>query len=814
MDFLSQLLPDFSDYYAGLVVAFGASLLLLVVVWSLELGVLRGVAAGLCRLGWTLPIFLSFFPETVNEQLPRSMSLTPVHALIDDSDSMASGAAAATAVRQALERDCARLGCLPKVTLLSEQDDDVRQGYTPLSSVIDSWLFKVGGDPWLLVSDGADFRPTEKWDPVMKGLGKGLVVPGATAKPEPRGLVLGFPPKSRRNIFIKDTNVPPFSFEDKPLTIDISLRRVSADASEERVQLQVLTEGQPLATVNAAFKDKDLDTSVAVTIPPLPRGQHLLTIRALPVADETALWDNAAYAQIEVMPNTVGVLHLLGSPSWDGRFLRRYLKAEPKYDLISFFILRDPWDSQQVSERELSLIPFPVERLFKEELPNFRVVVIQNFTLYQFLLPEYQQNLVKFVQDGGGLLFIGGPRALQAADLSSSPLKAILPFEVEPGQLGASPFDFGGFGEDGLEDEGGGPGKDASLAQRKDDGKGPTYDENLEFKVELAKPDPVKRALANVYDDWEQLAESLTGWKTARGLHRMERVKLKKDGTTPLLIARVGKQEVPLAVASYPGKGRAIWVFSDALWRLAMTVEGETSRQVYNRFMQASMTWLMRQDLKKPLVAKNFALAVGRRRAPTFRVTLTGPAARYFQPSPDWRLKACGALVPAEKLVLMKSSESEVEVSGPLGANLAGGERCTLELEGTHPAFGSLKAKVTAVAPETFKDAELDAAPQKLEELAELTGAKLTLLPSTRPEGAVPDSVGPWLEAATGQTGGVALPNRFKTLRDFYWILDRPWFWLLILLLPLEVVVRRWEHLFGGTRRSDPSGSAPAPKAI
>src|SRR5690606_28967851 len=123
-------------------------------------------------------------------------------------------------------------------------------------------------------------------------------------------------------------------------------------------------------------------------IPPLGRGQHLLTIKALPTAAEAAIWDNSIHKTVEVMPNTVGVLHLLGAPSWDGRFLRRYLKSEPKYDLISFFILRDPGDMQMVNERELSLIPFPVDRLFNEELPNFHTVIIQNFALYQFLEPS------------------------------------------------------------------------------------------------------------------------------------------------------------------------------------------------------------------------------------------------------------------------------------------------------------------------------------------------------------------------------------------------------------------------------------------
>ncbi len=803
MDFFANIGTNL-DFFTAVAVAFGVSLSLLSIAWIMQLGLVRGALASLCRVGWTIPIFLSFFPETVTEQLPRTMTLQPVHVLIDDSESMRGQAfdpavrrdgsvagspfRTADALRKTINDGCLRFGCLPKFTLLSEQDEDVRQGYTPLSSVIDSWLYKVGGDPWLLVSDGGDFRPTERWDPALRGLGRpGGDLPVTT----PRALIVGFPPKSRNNIWIKDSNVAPFSFEDKPLTVDVNLRRVTADAGSERVQLQVMAEDKPLATVNAEFKGEELEARVSATIPPLPRGQHLLTIRALPVANETALWDNTAYAQIEVMPNTVGVLHLLGSPSWDGRFMRRYLKSEPKYDLISFFILRDPWDSQQVSERELSLIPFPVERLFKEELPNFRVVVIQNFTLYQFLLPEYQANLVKFVQDGGGLLFIGGPRALAGADLSSSPLRAILPFEVTDDQALSSPglgaFDLGALEGEGMEPP--------SPAEK--DTRGPAYDENLEFKVELAKPDANKRALANVYEDWESLADSLTGWKTAKGLHHMERVKFKKDVVTPLLTARtsVGKTEIPLAVASYPGKGRAIWLFSDSLWRLAQTVDSETSRQVYNRFLQASMTWLMRQDLRKPLVAKNFALKGGRHQAASFRVTLQGPAARFFQPSPEWKLKVCGAIIPPDKLVAVKTGADEFDVSGPLSATLAGGERCSLELDGSHPAFGSVRAGITAVFPEVFKDTEIDAAPQKLEELAQLTGARLALPPKDA-DAATQE----WLEEITGKSG-VALPSRFKTLRNFYWVLDRSWFWALVLLMPLEVIIRRWHQLFGSARK-------------
>lgn len=778
------------DFLPWLAALGGIALVFVWVAWSLNLGFIRGTLAALCRGGWLAPLFLSFFPETMTEQMPRTLALTPLHVLVDDSDSMGTGGrgtslGAAEGLVKSIESQCARMGCMPKITRLSEQDDDVRQGYTPLSGALDSWLYKVGADPWVLISDGGDFRPTEKWSPSLKGQGKPL--PGRP-KTAPRGMIVGFAPRSTDNVWIKDYEVAPFSFEDKPLTVDVTLKRGDS-ATDERVQVQISTNDAPLATVNAEFKKGESDARVSATIPPMPRGQHLLTIRALPKGGEVALWDNTAHAQIEVMPNTVGVLHLLGSPSWDGRFLRRYLKGEPKYDLISFFILRDPWDSQQVNERELSLIPFPVERLFREELPNFRVVVLQNFTLFQFLLPEYQNNLVKFVQEGGGLLFIGGPRALQSADLSSSPLRAILPFEVDENQLAPS-IDLGAFGDD-------------IQNPPTVDEHGPAYDESTAFKVEMARPDLQKRALANVYEDWEPLTEQLTGWQTAKGLHHMERVKFKKDSVTTLLNAKVGKQEIPLAVASYPGKGRAIWLFSDSLWRLAMTVDGDTSRQVYNKFMHGAMTWLMRQDLKKPLVAKNFQLSGGGRQPAQWRVALQGPAARYFQPGPEWRLTVCGAAVPEGKLTLSKTGADEWELGAPLAVNLAGGERCTLELEGTHPAFGSVKAAITGVFPEVYKDSEIDAAPQKLEELAALTGAALALPPKD-----AEDATLAWIEQAAGRDG-VALPSRFKSLRNFYWILDKPWFWALLLLLPLEVVIRRWEQLMGRGRRV----AAPPPEA-
>ena len=124
------------------------------------------------------------------------------------------------------------------------------------------------------------------------------------------------------------------------------------------MQIQVSSKHKHLLSTNISLNkgEKSLDVDVGYRV--LTKGNHLLKVKLLPMSGEKVVWDNTIYIPVEVMPNTIGVLHILGSPTWDGRYLRRYFKSEPKYDMISFFILRDPTDSQFVKDKELSLITF------------------------------------------------------------------------------------------------------------------------------------------------------------------------------------------------------------------------------------------------------------------------------------------------------------------------------------------------------------------------------------------------------------------------------------------------------------------------
>lgn len=762
-------------------------LLLLWVIWAIQYGPVRGSAALLARGLWISPIFFAFFPENRTDPLPKSMVLRPVRVLVDDSVSMSGTDDSSGEDRKSeqnaflagLQAECARIGCSPKISLLSSQDPDVALGYSPIERVLKSWLFKTASDPWLLLSDGGDLQPAKSWSANLQGLGE-----PAPGQQVPRGFIVGFGSEGGNNIWIDAVDASSFSFEGKPIPSTVRLGRSGDINKEERVQIQAKIQDDAVATVNIEFAAGQKEAVVDLVLPALRRGQYLVTVNALPTASESVLWDNEAHFNVEVMPNTVGILHLLGSPSWDGRFLRRYLKSEPKYDLISFFILRDPWDSQQVNERELSLIPFPVERLFTEELANFRVIVLQNFTMLQFLQPEYQENLVKFVKDGGGLLFMGGARALLDIDLKNSPLKEILPFAV--GEADGALSD-----ASALMQFAGGP--DIGEVNK----NGPWYDEKVKFQIELAKPEMDKRNLANVYDDWEAVGQALESMKWMQGLHHMENVKFHDKDITPLLNARTEEgKNIPFAIASYPGKGRALWFFSDSLWRVAQTWNRDVPRETYGKIMQAAITWLLRQDLKRPLVVSNLEFDLKRDQEPAWRVKIEGPAARFYKVGDAWKVIVCGQLVKNEELRGERMGSDTWVLSGTISRTLQHLSRCDIEVQGTDPAFGSVKATSSAVLPKTFMDKDIGSSFNKLRALADLTGAELSD-PSKDQQVQAQN----WLNQVMGGEG-VRLPDKFRTNREFFWVLDAWYFWLLLLFFPIEVVIRRWEKLVASGGRA------------
>jgi len=800
------------------------------------------ILAFTARLAWCLPFILCFFPERIRDDRPRSPASKVVHVLVDDSDSMnqrlGRGGARRREVAAKLVADaaavCRDAGCEVKLARLSEVEPAVSSGFSWLERGLTSWWMGLGTDPWILVSDGGDSG---------QGGGGGVDLNAVAQGP---GLIVGFQPADPRNLYFESVTAPPYAFDGRPAQVGVQVARGNggdvgsggARASglpAETVQVQVRSGGQVLTAVDVPFKESESRMSARIVIPALPRGEQPLEFFILPSPDEVMVWDNSLTADVEVLPNTLGLLHLLGSPAWDGRFFRRMVKGEPKFDLISFFILRDPWDNLQVSDRELSLIPFPADRLFKDELDSFRVLVLQDFTLAQFLQPDYQQNLVQFVKNGGGLLFLGGPRALHRLDMSSSPLREILPFT--PGAEAVLPYaryrEASAAPVPGQVDAAGDPlGDDAGAAvpfvASGFDALGAGYDPAKAFTIEFANPSGPQRELASVFDDWMASTPDLTRMRGLKGLHVIPPALVDSKRVTTLLNARHADGGTsPLAMASFPGRGRALWILTDSMWRTTLAETSGVARETYDRFMLAGLQWLLRQDLRKPLVASRFSLrrggdgkldksgALDRSGKVDWSVRLSGPAVRHMNFLENgWRLSVCGAVMDGRAIETQKISADQFVLSGAVsfdavpvvgtGKRDASGGRqfCRIEVDATDKAFGSVKAVSSAFVQTPLPDTQaLDSIAwlRKLREKSRDVGDVIlvgTGDPYDAPESAAA-RVGRWLrehasaEEESGFEAAFAGSPPPPSRDDPYWPLRRWWAWALMGMMPVEVLVRR-----------------------
>lgn len=300
---------------------------------------------------------------------------------------------------------------------------------------------------------------------------------------------------------------------------------------------------------------------VAVEIPFTPerlgRAVYQVTI---PLAPEDAVPENNERAfLVRVQRDRLRVLLVAGEPSWDVRFLRRFLKRDPSIDLVSFFILRTTSDLTMAGSSELALIPFPTDELFREHLGSFDVVVFQNFEFGPYQMAPYLVRIRDYVLRGGSFAMVGGERAFASGGYSRTPVAEILPVALPPAETASTRALVTGRFRPRL------------------------VDSSLSHPLVAFLPDEgANRAT------WERLAP-LEGANLLLGPRGGGRVLLEHPRS------RSGAQALPILTVGAAGRGRVMALGSDTSWRWGMTTAGETGDgSAYERFWDRSLRWLAR----------------------------------------------------------------------------------------------------------------------------------------------------------------------------------------------------------------------------
>ena len=365
-------------------------------------------------------------------------------------------------------------------------------------------------------------------------------------------------PGTYRDIRIAAVQAPTLAFVHYPTEVNVTLQAWGYRG--EYIPVMLKRAGRVVATKTVPVTANVFEQQVQFEIEPEEVGEFTYTVSVAPHLGEALAENNHMDFPLSVARDKIRVLLVCGSPTWNYRFLRQGLKQDPSIDLISFVILRTPTDVVNVPESQLSLIPFPTQRLFTQELKNFDLIIFENFS-YQLYFPWYYlENVRKYVQEGGAFAMLGGTLAFGQGGYAGTPIEEILP---------------------------------VSLRSDRNDYRPGTQRMVL---TEEGKSHPITRLSPDASENqriWDMLPE----------LDALNVVGPAKPGATVLGISSGradDRSAAPLLAMQRFGEGRTLALMSDYVWKWNFQMAGRLdSNQYYLQFVRQMVRWLIRDPVLK-----------------------------------------------------------------------------------------------------------------------------------------------------------------------------------------------------------------------
>ncbi len=358
------------------------------------------------------------------------------------------------------------------------------------------------------------------------------------------------------DLSVVDLSAGDFAFIRAPFNIKATIKGIGLDSQRFPV---TLTRDGSLEQRGEVTLDEDGKARISFRVLPTAVGRFAYQVN-LPAVDDDAVPSNDSLSVVvRVVRDRMRVLQVCGAPSPDEKFLRLFLKQDPAIDLVSFFIMRTEEDlGAGYDSHELSLIPFPYEQLFSQELWSFDLIFFQNFDYAPYFgwkAPQLLENVADYVKQGGALVMLGGDRSFDLGQYAGTAIAEILPVRlgVDGDPVDTAPFT---------------PALTAPGSRHPITFLAADSDENLSTWSRLSPLDGL-----NLTSGASSDAAVLLAHPTIRA----------PDGTP-----------MPVLAIRQVGKGRTMAFTSDSSWRWSFAEAGlGHGNQVYLRFWKQAMSWLV-----------------------------------------------------------------------------------------------------------------------------------------------------------------------------------------------------------------------------
>jgi uncharacterized membrane protein len=356
---------------------------------------------------------------------------------------------------------------------------------------------------------------------------------------------------SLNDLSIDSVKVDDFAFVRNSITAEVEVH--ARGFKGQQVQVVLKHEGQVVATKPVQFESDDETQPITFAFTPDQTGRFVYTVSVPVFPEEAVIENNTRSFALKVIRDRVRVLLVAGRPSWDERAIRGILKQDANVELISFYILRNSSDNVRADDRDLSLIPFPRDEIFKEKIATFDLVIVLNFAHDDpgTSLLQFKNSIEEYVNNGGAVAYLGGDRSFGEAPGANTPFAAILPVTT------AGPADLAPF-----------------TARLTADGQ----------------RHPITMLATGS-------SSSETMWNALPPIQGLNLTR-PKPGAVVLLdhpFTTVDGKNAPLLVIEEVGRGRSLALMTDASWAWSLPAHalGAPTRS-YERFWSNAIRWLVR----------------------------------------------------------------------------------------------------------------------------------------------------------------------------------------------------------------------------
>jgi len=407
----------------------------------------------------------------------------------------------------------------------------------------------------LLVTDGIHNAP----DNVMDAVEEAGVPIHTVAVGSPSEMLAG-----QRNIRLASVSAPFEVIRNNVATITADVKMTAAAMIPAEIRLSQARALQPVDT-RPLWTDKN-DTTLKVELKwtPSDRGgaDAGADVRALrivipPDSTETLARDNSAELHVLVIEPRIRVLYIEGTIRPEYKFLKRLLETDTNVRLMALVRISGSRFLAQgsVDGRKLSALPQD-----DEDLGLFDVIILGDLDR-TFLSDEQMAAIRRFVNDGGGLVMLGGHNSFGPGGYGGTDIEHILPVTVgsrsQPQETTAFGMQLTASGE-----------------------VHPIFEGLIDFFAGPSGRRP-KRALPE-----------LRGCVTLVGA---------KSGASVLALHPSRRNETgPLVVmaAQRFGAGRSIAFAGDTTWQWYLPMRGMGAESPYNRMWGQMIRWLAHADTK------------------------------------------------------------------------------------------------------------------------------------------------------------------------------------------------------------------------